>query len=280
MSQPRNPYDLAQEAAHALREQLPFLPVIAITLGTGGGGEGLFFEEHHRIPFPEIPHFPATSVQSHRGDLILGRLGDIPLACLSGRYHYYEGHSMNTVVHPVRTLALLGCKGFIFTNAAGGLHPDQQAGDLVLLRDHINLMPDNPLRGSNDERLGPRFPDMLHAYDPDWRLAAHQAAGTLGMVLKEGVYAALPGPNLETPAEYAYLHRIGADLVGMSTVPEVIAARHMGLRVAAVSVVSNVCYPPERIAPTSVEDVIAAVAAAREKLYRLLQAWIPELGIG
>jgi purine-nucleoside phosphorylase len=277
MSQSRYPYDLAREAARVLRERLPFLPAIAITLGTGGGGGDLFFEENMRIPFPEIPHFPSTSVQSHRGELILGRLGEIPLVCLSGRYHYYEGQTMATIVHPVRTLGLLGCKGFIFTNAAGGLHPDQEAGDLVLLRDHINLLPDNPLRGPNDERLGPRFPDMLHAYDPDWRQAAHRSADALCMVLREGVYAALPGPNLETPAEYRYLHGIGADLVGMSTVPEVIAARHMGLRVAAVSVVSNVCYPEHRIRATSVEDVIAAVAAAREKLYRLLHNWIPRM---
>lgn len=273
------PYEKALEAAQWLRGRLPVLPELAVTLGTGGGGEDLFFDELARIPFREIPHFPPTSVQSHRGELILGRVGNRPIACLSGRYHYYEGHPMAVVVHPVRTLGLLGCRGFIFTNAAGGLQPDQDAGDLVLLRDHINLMPDNPLRGANDERLGPRFPDMLHAYDPDWRHAAHQSAVALGMVVREGVYAALPGPNLETPAEYRYLHGIGADLVGMSTVPEVIAARHMGLRVAAVSVVSNVCYPEHRIRATSVEDVIAAVAAAREKLYRLLYAWIPRMDL-
>lgn len=273
------PYEKALEAAQWLRGRLPVLPELAVTLGTGGGGEDLFFDELTRIPFREIPHFPPTSVQSHRGELILGRVGDRPIACLSGRYHYYEGHPMDVVVHPVRTLGLLGCRGFIFTNAAGGLQPDQEAGDLVLLRDHINLMPDNPLRGPNDEGLGPRFPDMLHAYDPDWRQAAHRSADALGMVLREGVYAALPGPNLETPAEYRYLHGIGADMVGMSTVPEVIAARHMGLRVAAVSVVSNVCYPEHRIRATSVEDVIAAVAAAREKLYRLLHAWIPRMDL-
>lgn len=273
------PYEKALEAAQWLRGRLPVLPELAVTLGTGGGGEDLFFDELARIPFREIPHFPPTSVQSHRGELILGRVGNRPIACLSGRYHYYEGHPMAVVVHPVRTLGLLGCRGFIFTNAAGGLQPDQDAGDLVLLRDHINLMPDNPLRGANDERLGPRFPDMLHAYDPDWRHAVHQSAVALGMVVREGVYAALPGPNLETPAEYRYLHGIGADLVGMSTVPEVIAARHMRLRVAAVSVVSNVCYPEHRIRATSVEDVIAAVAAAREKLYRLLYAWIPRMDL-
>lgn len=273
------PYDMALEASDRLKERLPFLPVLGLTLGTGGGGELSFLEEAVRVPYGEIPHFRSTGVASHRGELVLGRVGGVPVAVLSGRFHHYEGLPMAQVVHPVRTLGLLGVQGMIFTNAAGGLGADQEQGDLVLLRDHINLLPDNPLRGPNDERLGPRFPDMSDAYDPAWRAAARQAAQEVGTPLREGVYAALAGPNLETPAEYLYLHRIGADLVGMSTVPEVLAARHMGLRVAGLSVVSNVCYPPERIRPTSVEDVIAAVEAAHGKLYRLLEHWIPALGI-
>lgn len=273
------PYEMAREAADWLQERLPFLPFLGLTLGTGAGGQLGFLEEAMRLPFGDIPYFRPTAVAGHRGELLLGRVGGVPVAVLSGRFHYYEGHPMTQVVHPVRTLGLLGVQGMIFTNAAGGLGEGQEQGDLVLLRDHINLMPDNPLRGVNDERFGPRFPDMSDAYDPAWRNAATAAAQQEGLTLREGVYAALAGPNLETPAEYLYLHRIGADLVGMSTVPEVLAARHMGLRVAGLSVVSNVCYPPERIRPTTGEDVIAAVEAAHGPLYRLLARWIPALDI-
>lgn len=270
-------YDMALEAADWLRGALPYTPRFGLTLGTGGGGALPFLEDSVCIPYQDIPHFPATQVQSHSGELILGRIAGVPVVCLSGRFHYYEGHDMSRIVHPVRSLGLLGCQGMIFTNAAGGLHPEQEAGDLVLLTDHINLMPDNPLRGPNDERLGPRFPDMLDAYDPAWRTAAQQASRITGIPLRAGVYAALPGPNLETPAEYSYLHRIGADLVGMSTVPEVLASRHMGMKVAGLSIVSNVCYPPERIRPTSVETVIATVGQATDRLQSLLSAWIPLL---
>jgi purine-nucleoside phosphorylase len=226
------------------------------------------------IPYTDIPHFVASSVQSHQGALILGRVGSVPVICLAGRSHYYEGLPMHQIVHPVRTMALLGCEGIIFTNAAGGLNPDYEAGDLVLLRDHINQIP-NPLNGPNESRFGPRFPDMMAAYDPTWRQAAIRAAGQINVKLSEGVYVALPGPNLETPAEYNYCRIIGADLVGMSTVPEVIAARHIGLKVAALSVVSNVCFPLERIRPTTVDMVIATVNNAHNQLYKLLSHWIP-----
>lgn len=270
-------YDRAVEAAEWLRPRLPIRPVLGITLGTGGGSDVSFLKELIRFPFGDIPHFDATGVKSHVGELVAGMVGEVPVICLAGRYHYYEGRSMEHIVHPVRTLHMLGCLGVIFTNAAGGIHPEQQPGDLVLLRDHINLMPDNPLRGPNDDRLGPRFPDMLHAYDPQWREQAQLAAGKKGLTLLEGVYVGLAGPNLETAAEYTFLHRIGGDLVGMSTVPEVIAARHCGMKVAGVSVVSNVCYPPERMQPTSLESVITTVESARIRLYHLLEAWIPLL---
>lgn len=185
---------------------------------------------------------------------------------------------MDDIVHPIRTLARWGVDGVILTNAAGGIHSDHQAGDLSLIRDHINLMGKNPLTGPNDERLGTRFPDMLHAYDPSWRALAKSCAADLDIPLPEGVYVGLAGPNLETPAEYAFCHRMGGDLIGMSTVPEVIAARHMGLKVGAVSVVTNVCYPPERIQETTHEDVVASVEGAREKLYRFLRAWVKAIG--
>lgn len=253
------------------------MPVIGLVLGTGGGDGGHLLEEQLRIPYADIPHFGKTSVSSHRGELIIGRIGDVPVACLAGRSHIYEGLPLETVVHPVRTLGLWGVQGVILTNAAGGIHADHQAGDLSLIRDHINLTGRNPLTGPNDERLGPRFPDMLHAYDPDWREAGRSAAATLGLIVHEGVYVGLAGPNLETPAEYAFCHRMGGDLIGMSTVAEVIAARHMGLRVGGLSVITNVCYPPERIVETSHEDVIAAVEAGKERLFAFLRAWIREI---
>lgn len=267
-------YQNASEAAAWLRRTLPFLPRYAITLGTGTGGRLDFMDAVVTIPYSDIPHFAASSVQSHQGALILGRVGVVPVVCLAGRSHYYEGLPMHQIVHPARTMALLGCEGIIFTNAAGGLNPEFEGGDLVLLRDHINQIP-NPLNGPNDARFGPRFPDMMNAYDPAWCKAAMQAAEQLNIKLCEGVYIALTGPNLETPAEYNYCRILGADLVGMSTVPEVIAARHIGLKVAALSVVSNVCYPLDRIQPTTVDMVIATVNTAHEKLYKLLSLWIP-----
>lgn len=269
-------YQNASEAAGWLRTALPFLPRYALTLGTGSGGDLDFMEVVSTIPYGDIPHFAASSVQSHQGALILGRIGGVPIVCLAGRSHYYEGLPMHQIVHPVRTMSLLGCEGIIFTNAAGGLNPEYEGGDLVLLRDHINQIP-NPLNGPNDPRFGPRFPDMMNAYEPSWRNAAILAADQLNIKLHQGVYIALPGPNLETPAEYNFCRIIGADLVGMSTVPEVLAARHIGLKVAALSIVSNVCYPLDRIQPTTVEMVIDTVNKSHEQLYKLLQTWVPLL---
>ncbi len=199
------------------------------------------------------------TVESHQGRICFALIQDIPTVILAGRLHYYEGHPMNVVVRPVRILYTLGCRHLLLTNAAGGLNPEFESGDIIALRDHINLVTEHPLRGPNDTRWGPRFPDMKYAYDPDWLLYAIDAGKSLGINIKTGVYAGLPGPSLETPAEYQYLYRIGADLVGMSTVPEVITARHLEMKVLALSVVTNVCYPPERIKVTTVEDVIHMV---------------------
>ena len=178
---------------------------------------------------------------------------------------------MNEVVRPVRVLHAIGCTHLVITNAAGGLNADFNGGDIVIIRDHINLMHANPLRGPNEERWGPRFPDMMHAYDPDWITYIKAQAATLNLKINSGVYAGLAGPNLETPAEYEYLHRIGADLVGMSAVPEVIAAHHIGMKIMAMSVVSNVCYPPERIRETTVEDVIRVVETSAPTVGALVQ---------
>lgn len=263
-------YAQLEEAANFIRNRTGFVPEEGLVLGTGLSGMSEEIKAEFAIPYGEIPHFPVSTVQSHKGQLILGYLSGKPVAALAGRFHYYEGYSMQQVTFPLRVLALMGIQRVWLSNAAGGVNPDFEAGDVVMIQDHINLMPDNPLRGPNDERLGPRFPDMLDAYSPRLLKRAQAAAAQEGMKLKTGVYAALPGPNLETPAEYTMLYRMGADLVGMSTVPEVLAARHMGLEVAAFSIVSNVSYPPERILPTSVEDVIRTVQAAEPRLRKLL----------
>ncbi len=271
-------FEHAEEAAIWLQQKTGVRPTLGIVLGTGGGDASALMENPVSIPFGDIPHFHVPTVLSHQGRLLIGTIHGIPVACLAGRFHTYEGLPMDDIVHPIRTLGRWGVDGVILTNAAGGIHPDHQAGDLSLIRDHINLMGKNPLTGPNDERLGTRFPDMLHAYDPSWRALAKSCAADLDIPLHEGVYVGLAGPNLETPAEYAFCHRMGGDLIGMSTVPEVIAARHIGLKVGAVSVVTNVCYPPERIQETSHEDVVASVEGAREKLYRFLRAWVKAIG--
>ena len=271
-------FEHAEEAALWLQQKTGLKPRLAIVLGTGGGDATALLEQPVRIPFGDIPYFHVPSVLSHQGQLLIGTIHGIPVACLAGRFHTYEGLPMDAIVHPIRTLGRWGVQGVILTNAAGGIHPDHQAGDLSLIRDHINLMGKNPLTGPNDARFGPRFPDMLHAYDPAWRDLAKACSSELDIPLHEGVYVGLAGPNLETPAEYAFCHRIGGDLIGMSTVPEVIAARHMGLTVGAVSVVTNVCYPPERILETTHEDVVASVEGAKERLFRFLKAWVWAIG--
>jgi purine-nucleoside phosphorylase len=198
--------------------------------------------------------------------LIFGKLSGAPVVAMAGRFHYYEGYTLKQATFPVRVMKALGVERLVVSNAAGSVNPSHQIGDLVIISDHINLLPDNPLRGPNDERLGVRFPDMLHTYDREMIELAECIAEEAGIRTYRGVYAALSGPNLETPAEYTYLHRIGADLAGMSTVPEVLVAKHAGLKIFAVSVVTDLGYPPEAIRETSVEDVIAAAGKASPKL--------------
>jgi len=215
-------------------------------------------------------------VQSHRGKLIFGKLAGIPIVAMAGRFHYYEGYSMEQVTFPVRVMKFLGIERLIISNASGSVNPAIEAGDIVFVRDHINFMADNPLRGHNDERLGPRFPDMLGTYDRQLNARALQMARKMGIPAHEGIYLGLQGPNLETPAEYQFFHRIGADLVGMSTVPEVLVAKHMELPIFVVSVVSNKCYPLEDIKETSVEDVIAKVGETSPRLQALVKELIVE----
>jgi len=271
MHEPVKEYDYVQEAANYIKGRMPFVPKAGIILGTGLGAWVNSLDIVAEIDTAEIPHMMTPRVASHKGRLSFAIIHGVPVAILAGRVHYYEGYNMNEVVRPVRILHEIGCTHLVITNAAGGLNPDFDGGDIVLIRDHINLMNDNPLRGPNEERWGPRFPDMMHAYDPEWMKFALAEARKSGIKVHTGVYAGNAGPSLETPAEYQFLHTIGADLVGMSAVPEVIASNHIGMKVLAISVVSNVCYPPERISETTVEDVIRVVENSASKAGALVQ---------
>ncbi|MEO1513678.1 MAG: purine-nucleoside phosphorylase [Bacteroidota bacterium] len=270
-------YENAQEAARFIQEKSLLSPTIGIILGTGLSGLVHLMEEKITIPYDDIPHFPTSTVQSHKGQLVIGRLNGCPVLAMAGRFHYYEGYSMQQVTFPVRVMKLLGIQTLLVSNAAGSIHAEMKAGDLILIKDHINLQPENPLRGPNDERFGPRFPDMMKTYDLKLRQQALAVAERLGIPLREGIYVGLQGPNLETPAEYLYMHRIGGDLVGMSTVPEVIVARHMGLAVLAMSVVSNQCHPPEVIQETTVEQVIAVVEGVAPQMQQIIGELIKEI---
>ena len=264
-------YDKIEEAKQFLAPYVDASCSIGIILGTGLGGLTDKIKIRDQVDYSEIPNFPLSTVESHAGKLIFGTLNGVPVVALSGRFHYYEGYSAKELTFPVRVLKAIGVETLIVSNAAGGTREDIEAGDLVLIRDHINLHPDNPLRGPNDERLGPRFPDMLNTYSVELRNKAKAVAEDLGIDLKEGVYAGLQGPNLETPAEYKYINIIGGDLVGMSTVPEVIVARHSGMEVLALSVVSNKCFPIESITETTIEEVLKVVGEASEKTALLVE---------
>ena len=271
-------YDQLQETLRYLRDRVGLQPRFGIILGTGLGSLADAIEAVATIPYAELPHFPESTVESHRGQLIFGHLDGVPVVAMAGRFHYYEGYTMREVSFPVRVLTLLGIERLFISNAAGGTNADYRAGDLVLVRDHINLQPANPLRGPNDERLGPRFPDMLRTYDRALNARALAWCAERGIRAHEGVYVALPGPNLETPAEYDFLHRIGGDLVGMSTVPEVLVARHGGTPVTVISVVTNQCYPIETITETTVAEVIEVARAAEPKLAALVTWLLHEKG--
>ncbi|WP_426061528.1 purine-nucleoside phosphorylase [Hymenobacter sp. B1770] len=255
-----------------------FLPQVGIILGTGLGALAKEVEVEYEINYADIPHFPLSTVESHAGRLLLGQLGGKKVAVLQGRFHYYEGYTMQQVVMPVRVLKLLGIKQLLVSNAAGGLNLDFNLADLMLIDDHINLQPTNPLIGTNLDELGPRFPDMFAPYDADLLTRAEAAAQALGQAAstRRGVYVSVPGPMLETPAEYRYLRIIGADAVGMSTVPEVIAARHLGLPVLAVSVITDLCAPGN-LKPVVLADIFAAAAMAEPRLTALIREIVAKI---
>ena len=269
---------LREAAAYIQLHSDNFRPATGIILGTGLGALANEVEIEHEINYADIPHFPLSTVESHAGRLLLGRLGGHPVAVLQGRFHYYEGYTMAQVAMPVRVLKLLGIERLLVSNAAGGLNPDFQLADLMLIDDHINLQPTNPLIGPNLDELGPRFPDMYAPYDPALLARAAAATQVLGQAAttRRGVYVSVPGPMLETPAEYRYLRTIGADAVGMSTVPEVIAARHLGLPVLAVSVITDL-GAPAHLKPVVLADIFAAATAAEPRLTALIKAVVAGL---
>ena len=234
-----DPFTHAESAAQLVLTRTPLRPRIALVLGSGLGGFADSLTDATRVPYAEIPAFPESTAIGHAGQMVIGKAGNVPVAAMQGRVHLYEGYSAQQVTFPVRVFGRMGIRAVILTNAAGGINLSYSQGALVLIRDHINLQGENPLVGPNDDRFGVRFPDMTHAYAKDYREFAHTEFAKHGLTLHEGVYAGLLGPSYETPAEIEYLRRIGADLVGMSTVAEVIAARHMGIKVLAISCVTN-----------------------------------------
>ena len=263
-------YEDIRRAVDAVRARSSLAPAVGIILGTGLGGLAEEIMVEASVPYETIPGFPLSTVESHAGRLLLGRLGGKPVVAMQGRFHRYEGYSLAQVTFPVRVLHALGAQTLIVSNACGGMDPLWAAGDLVLLADHINLLGDNPLVGPNDDRLGPRFPDMSAPYAPGLRALARDAARALGITLREGTYVAVAGPNLETRAEYRMLRAIGADVVGMSTVPEVIVANHEGMRVMGVSIITDLCLP-DALEPADIGRIIDTARQAEPSLTRLIR---------
>jgi purine-nucleoside phosphorylase len=265
-----------EEAADVVRARIASSPAVAIILGTGLGALAERIESPVAVEYREIPNFPLSTVESHSGRLIAGTLAGRSVVVMQGRFHRYEGYSLQQVTFPVRVLRALGAGTLLVSNAAGGMHPLWSAGDLMLMSDHINLLGDNPLIGPNDDRLGPRFPDMSEAYDAELRRLARAVATERQMTLREGVYVGVTGPNLETKAEYRMLRGMGGDVVGMSTVPEVIVAIHGGMCVLGVSIISDMCLP-DALEPVSVEKIIATAALAEPRLTELFTGVVERL---
>ncbi len=261
------------ETVAAVRAKVTLKPTVGVVLGSGLGGFGDSLDRLVKLPYAELPHLPASRVPGHSGNLCFGEVRGVPVVCMQGRVHGYEGHSIESVVQGVRTMARLGVERVLLTNAAGGLEPSWAAGDLMIVTDHINLMGTSPLIGPNDDTLGVRFPDMTDAYDTTLRERLHEVGKAANIPLRAGVYAALMGPSYETPAEVRMLRGLGAQAVGMSTVPEVIALRHMGVKVAALSCITNLAAGIAQHALSHAEVEVVA-QARREALITLIAAWI------
>jgi len=265
------------DCVFAIRKRVAIEPRVGVVLGSGLGAFADTLDDLVKIPYRDLPHMPSSAVPGHAGNLCFGKVDGVPVVCMQGRVHMYEGHPVDKVVHGVRTMARMGVGAVLLTNAAGGLEPSWSAGDLMLVTDHLNLTCSSPLTGPNDDALGPRFPDMTVAYDPGLRAALHDVAHAAGIALLEGVYAALPGPSYETPAEIRMVRMLGAQAVGMSTVHEVIALRHMGIRVGALSCITNLAAGISAH-PLSHAEVEATARSRRSELVTLLRGWIGRAG--
>ncbi len=262
-----------RETVNYLKSKITAVPEVGIILGTGLGGLVNEIDIRHTISYREIPHFPVSTVDGHQGQLIFGTMAGREIVAMQGRFHYYEGYTMKQISFPVVVMKFLGIRLLVLSNASGGVNPAFEVGDIMVITDHINLMKDNPLIGRNDEEIGTRFPDMSDAYDPEMISKALGIAAQHGIKLQTGVYAAVSGPTYETPAEYRYIRTIGADAVGMSTVPEVIAARHMGLKCFAVSVISDLGVPGKIVEITH-KHVIDAARAVEPVMTRIIRGML------
>ncbi len=258
-----------ESAVAAIRRHTDMVPDVGIVIGTGLGRIAEAIEGTVDIPYGDIPGFVRPTVESHAGRLIFGKLGGKSVVAMQGRFHYYEGYSMGEITFPVRVMRALGAGTLLVSNACGGMNPLYRRGDIMLMDDHINLLGDNPLIGPNDDTLGPRFPDMSEPYSRELLEIAEEAALDLKVKVHRGVYVAVSGPNLETRAEYRFLRGIGADVVGMSTVPEVIVARHMDMRVFGISIITDECFP-DNLAPVSIPEIIEAAGRAEPKVTQIM----------
>ena len=264
------------QALSHIRKYTDLKPAVGIVLGTGLGDLAKEIDAVAEISYQEIPHFPVSTVETHAGKLILGHLSGKPVVAMQGRFHYYEGYDMKQITFPIRVMKFLGVKTLVISNAAGGMNPLFRKGDIMIMVDHINLIGDNPLIGPNDDELGPRFPDMSEPYSNRLIKLAENIALEEKIKIQKGVYVAVSGPNLETRAEYRFLRGIGADVVGMSTIPEVIVARHMGMEVFGVSVITDECFP-DALQPANVEDIIRTANRAQPRLTLLMRKVIENL---
>lgn len=257
------------DAVAEIRKRFDGRPKVGVILGTGLGSVAREIEEIASFDYQSIPHFPRSTAASHAGQLVCGTIAGVPVVVMEGRFHAYEGYTHQQLTFPVRVMKALGADTLIVSNACGGMNPQYASGDIMVMEDHINLMLGNPLIGVNDDALGPRFPDMCQPYDPELIEQALAIARREDFVAHKGVYVAVTGPNLETRAEYRFLRMIGADVVGMSTVPEVIVAVHAGMRVLGLSVVTDVCLP-DALQPVNIEDILATAATAEPKLRKIV----------
>jgi len=271
-----NLMNMINETLGVIREKTSKNYEVGIILGTGLGGLIKDIQIEHQIEYLQLPHFPLSTVESHQGRLIFGKLSGKDVVAMQGRFHYYEGYSMQQITYPVRVMKFLGVKYLMVSNACGGMNPQYRCGDIMIMTDHINLLGDNPLIGKNEDELGPRFPDMSEAYSLDLIKLAEQAALENKVRIQKGVYVAVSGPNLETKAEYRFLRGIGADVVGMSTIPENIVANHMGMKVLGFSIITDECFP-DSLKKANVEEIIAAAMEAEPKMTLLMKKVIDKL---